>query len=107
MIHNHGNEYQIKIVHEDGTEELSGLLNSMEQVAQAMTAVDRPQGKTYWLLVRNVLCPDCLDKEQIIMECPIANIPSPRYMPHDSGYLKAVDSRNRFALDLSESEHLR
>ena len=36
MAHNHGNEYQIRIVHEDGTEELSGLMNSTEQVAQAM-----------------------------------------------------------------------
>ena len=45
MAHNHGNEYQIRIVHEDGSEELSGLLNSIEQVAQAMIAVDRPQGK--------------------------------------------------------------
>ena len=24
LSHNHGNEYQVKIVHEDGTEELSG-----------------------------------------------------------------------------------
>jgi hypothetical protein len=86
MAHNHGNEYQIRIVHDDGTKELSGLLNSIEQVAQAMTVVDRPQGKTYWLLVRNILCPDCSDKEQIAMECPITNIPSPRFMPHDSGY---------------------
>jgi len=107
MSHNHGNEYQIKIVHEDGTEELSGLLNSMEQVAQAMTAADRPKGKTYFLLVRNILCPDCSDKEQTIMECPITNIPSPRFMPHDSGYLKAVDSRNRYALGLSKSGHIR
>ena len=28
MAHNHGNEYQIRIVHEDGTEELSGWMNS-------------------------------------------------------------------------------
>jgi hypothetical protein len=107
MMHDHGNEYQIKIVHGDGTEELSALLNSMEQVAQVMTAADRPQGKTYFLLVRNVLCSDCSDKEQIIMECAITNIPSPRFMPHDSGYLKAVDSRNRYALGLSESMHIR
>ena len=107
MVHNHGNEYQIRIVHEDGTEELSGLLNSIEQVAQAMTAVDRPQGKTYWLLVRSILCPDCSDKEQIIMECPIMNIPSPRYMPHDSGYLKTVESSNRYAFGFSASMHMR
>jgi hypothetical protein len=105
MAHNHGKEYQIRIVHEDGTEELSGLLNSIEQVAQAMIAVDRPQGKTYWLLVRNILCPDCSDKEQITMECPITNVPSPRFMPHDSGYLQVVASRNRYSLGFSASRH--
>jgi hypothetical protein len=105
MAHNHGKEYQIRIVHEDGTEELSGLLNSIEQVAQAMIAVDRLQGKTYWLLVRNIFCPDCSDKGQIITECPITNIPSPRYMPHDSGYLKTVESSTRYSLGISASMH--
>ena len=28
MAHNHGNEYQVRIVHEDGTEELSGWMKS-------------------------------------------------------------------------------
>jgi hypothetical protein len=42
MAHNHGNEYQVKIVHADGTEELSEWMNSQEQVAQqAMAAVHR------------------------------------------------------------------
>jgi hypothetical protein len=103
MTHNHGNEYQIRIVHEDGTEELSGLLTSIDQVAQAITAVGRPQGKTYWLLVRNVLCPDCADRGQMIMECPITNIPSPRYMPHNSGYQQVVESSNRHASGFSAS----
>jgi hypothetical protein len=107
MAHNHGNEYQIRIVHEDGTEELSGLLSNIEQVAQAIIAVDRPQGKTYWLLVRNILCPNCSSKEQLIMECPITNIPSPRYTPHDSGYLQVMDSRDRYALGFSASMHMR
>ena len=97
MAHNHGNEYQIRIVHEDGTEELSGLMNTTEQVAQAMAAVDKPQGKAYWLLVRNIICSGCSDREQII-EYPIINIPSPRYRPHDSRYLLAVGSRNRYEL---------
>ena len=51
MAHNHGNEYQIRIVREDGIEELSGWMHSTEQVAQAMLAVPRPQGNTYWILV--------------------------------------------------------
>jgi hypothetical protein len=59
MAHNHGNEYQINIVHEDGTEELSEWMNSQEQVAQAMAAVHRPRGKAYWLRERNMLCPNC------------------------------------------------
>ena len=105
MAHNHGNEYQIRIVREDGVEELSGWMNSTEQVAQAMLAVQRPQGKTYWLLVRNILCPDCSDKEQRIMECPLTTIPSPRYMPHDTGYLRVVESRDRYSLGFSASRH--
>jgi hypothetical protein len=99
MAHNHGNEYQIKIVHEDGTEELSGWMNSEEQLAQAMAAAPRAQGKACWLRERNVLCPECFPKEQkIILECPITDIPSPRYLPHDSHYLAAVGSRNRYEL---------
>ena len=78
MAHNHGNEYQIRIVREDGIEELSGWMNSAEQVAQTMLAVDRPQGKTYWLLVRNILCPNCSDREQIMeyphYACPVSTI---------------------------------
>jgi hypothetical protein len=98
MAHNHGNEYQIRIVHEDGTEELCEWMNSEEQLAQAMAAAHRAQRKAYWLRERSVLCPDCFDKEQIIVECPITDIPSPRYRPHDSRYLLAVGSRNRYDL---------
>ena len=105
MVHNHGKEYQIRIVHEDGTEELSGLMKSKEQVVQAMAAVDRPQGKAYWLLVRNVLCPNCPDRDQTIVEYPITNIPSPRYSPNDSHYLLAVGLKDRHALDISASWH--
>ena len=104
MAHNHGYEYQIRIVRQDRNEELSGWMNSTEQVAQAMAAVHRPLGEAYWLLMRNVLCPDCPDKEQIL-EYPLTNIPSPRYMPHDSGYLQVVGSRNRYALGISASWH--
>jgi hypothetical protein len=100
MAHSHGNEYQIRIVREDGFEELSGWMNSTEQVAQAILAVHSPQGKNHWLLVRNILCPDCSDKEQI-MEYPIMHVPSPRYIPHDSRYLRVVESRDRCAVDLS------
>ena len=104
MAHNHGDEYQIRIVREDGIEELSGWMNSTEQVAQAMAAVHRPLGKTYWLLVRNILCPNCSDREQIL-EYPIMDVPSPRGTPHDSSYLQIVESRNRYALGFSASRH--
>src|ERR1017187_7339048 len=62
MAHNHGSEYQVRIVHEDGTEELSGWLNSAEQFAQAIAASPRPQGKVYWLPERKHLCSNCLDR---------------------------------------------
>jgi hypothetical protein len=87
MAHNHGYEYQIRMVREDGIEELSGWMNSREQVAQAMLAVHQPQSKTYWLLVRNILCPNCAKREQV-MESPIMHVPSPRHIPHDTRYMQ-------------------
>jgi hypothetical protein len=98
MEHDHGNEYQVRIIHADGTEKLSVWMNSEEQVAQAMAAVHKPQGEAYWLRERNVLCPDCNKEQIIILECPITDIPSPRYRPHDSHYLVAVGSRNWYEL---------
>jgi hypothetical protein len=94
MAHSHGNEYKIRIVREDGIEELSGWMNSTEQVAQEMLVVHRAQGQTFWLLVRNILCPNCSNREQIL-EYPIVDIPSPRCIPHDSRYLQVVESRNQ------------
>jgi hypothetical protein len=98
MAHSHGNEYQVKIIHEDGTEKVSVWMNSAEQVAQAIAAVHRPQGKACWLRERIVLCTDCLDREQIMVECPITDIPNPRYSPHDSRYLVAVGTKNPHAV---------
>jgi hypothetical protein len=97
MAHNHGSEYQVRIVHENGTEELSGWMNSEEQIVQAMAAVQRPQS-TYWLRQRNVLCPNCLDREEKIIEYPITNATSPRYNPHNSSYLLAVGAKSRYEL---------
>jgi hypothetical protein len=90
MEHNHGNEYQVKIVRRDGTEELSGWISNKEQVVQALVAGRRAQDKAYWLQERNVLCSDCLDREQRILEYPLTDTPSPRCRPHDSRYLRAV-----------------
>ena len=67
MAHYHGNEYQVRIIHADGTEKLSAWMNCEGQLAQAVAAVHRVEGEAYWLRERNVLCPDCLDKKQIII----------------------------------------
>ena len=98
MAHNHGNEYQVTIIHEDGIEELSEWLISEEQVAHAVAAVRGRQGKTYWLRERNIVCPNCPDRNQIILEYPLSDIPSPRFNPHDSRYLRAVGFRDRHSL---------
>ena len=104
MAHDHGYEYQIRIVHEDGIEELSGWMNSAENVAQAMIAVHKPRDRTCWLLVRNIICSNCADRAQVL-EYPILDIPSPRCIPHDSRYLQVVESKNRYALGFSASRH--
>jgi hypothetical protein len=97
MAHLHGNEYQVRIVRGDGVEELSGWMNSEEYLAQAMVPVRGASCESYWLRERNVFCPDCIENEQqIIVECPITDLPSSRYRPHDSRYLMAVGSKNRY-----------
>lgn len=104
MAHNNSNEYQIKIVHHDGTEELSGWMDSTEQVAEAMIMAHKPQGATFWLMVRNPINPDYSDNEQIL-EYPIMNVPSPQCMPHDSRYLELMGSKSRYSLGFSASLH--
>jgi hypothetical protein len=102
MAHNHGSEYQVRIVHGDGTEELSGWLNSAEQVAQVIAADRKPQGKAYWIRARNVLCADCPPNvERSTVECPLANTQTPRYSPHDSRYLVEVGSKSRYELEVA------
>ena len=100
----HGTEYQIRIVRPDGTEELSGWMNSTEQVAQVLILAHKPQGTTCWLLVRNMFCPDCSAREQIV-EYPIMDMPSARCIPHDSRYLQVVESKNRYAQGFTTSWH--
>jgi hypothetical protein len=95
MAHNHGKEYQIRLVHADGTEALSGWLQSEAQVAPTLAASHRPPGTAYWLRARTVVCPDCRVRDQGLWECPLTGIPSSRYRPHDSGYLRAAGRRDR------------
>ena len=104
MAHNHGYQYQIRIIREDGIEELSGWMDSTEHVAQAIIAAHKPQGKTFWLLVRNIICPNCSEIEKVF-EYPILDIAFPRYIPHDSRYLQVAGSRNRYALGFSALRH--
>jgi len=87
--HSHGSEYQVKIVHEDGTELLSGWMTSEEQVVEAVAAIQRVQSKTYWLQERNVLCPACSNMGHRILEYPLSDTASSRYSPHDSRHLRA------------------
>jgi hypothetical protein len=94
MAHNHGNEYQIRTVHEDGTEELSGWMQSETQVAPALAAIHRLHGDRHWLQARHLLCLDCRERNQETWECPLTGFPSSRYSPHDSHYLRAVGRRN-------------
>ena len=95
MAYDHGNEYQIRMVRADGTEELSGWMQSEAQVAPTLAASHRPPGTTYWLRARTVVCPDCRVRDQGLWECPLTGIPSSRYSPHDSGYLHAAGRRDR------------
>jgi hypothetical protein len=89
----HSNEYQIRVVHKGGAEELSGWMNSTEQVAQALASVRLPQGESYWLRVRNVFSPNYGEQ---ILEYPVTNFPSPRYSPHDFHYLQVMGLKNRY-----------
>src|ERR1017187_4591798 len=99
MMHKHDNEYQIRTIHQDGTEELSAWMDGELKLAQAIAVVQVTHDRTFWLRVRSVPCSDCIGNEQpVTMECPIANLPSARCRPHDSQYLVSVGSRNRSEL---------
>jgi hypothetical protein len=97
MAHNHGYEYQIRIARKDGTEELSGWMNSTEQVAQAMIVFHKPQLAGFWHETLSVPTAQTGNR--------FWNIPSPRCIPHDSRYLQVVESRNRFDLGLQYRQH--
>jgi hypothetical protein len=71
MIHEHGSEYQVRIVHEDETEELTGWMNCPEAVAQAITGLRGSPAKAYWLQIRNILCLNCVDRKLTMVEFPL------------------------------------
>ena len=100
MAHIHGNEYQVISVRQDGTEELSEWLQSVAQIAEAIAAAGKPQDRAYWVRARNILCPECGDAEQVIIECPITNIPSLRCGPHDSRNLMETRKTSRYEVEV-------
>ena len=67
MTHEHGSEYQVRVVHEDETEELSGWMECQE-VSQAITGLRASRAKAYWLQVREILCLNCVHRELTIVE---------------------------------------
>jgi hypothetical protein len=106
MPHNHGIEYQIKVIHENGTEVLSEWIDP-GTVAQAMGALRKPQAKAYWLRERSVTvatCPLCRDEETTIAEYPLTDSLSPRSHPHDSSYLLLTGTKDPFDLHVLRSK---
>jgi len=96
MPHSHGIEYQIKVIHEDGTEVLSEWIE-LGNVDQTMAALRRPEARAYLLRERSVTvpaCPLCRDKQTAIVEYPLADCLSPRSHPHDSSYLVLTGSKD-------------
>jgi hypothetical protein len=68
VTHEHSSEYQVRIVHEDETEELSGWMSRQEEIAQAITGLRGSPSKAYWLQIRDILCLNCLDRELTMVE---------------------------------------
>ena len=93
MRHEHGSEYQLKTVLEDGNEEFTGWL-TQEQLVPAMASA-RAKGKAFWLRERSMVCLICPDREPKVQEYPVAHSDSSRYRPRDSKYLVATGVRNR------------
>jgi hypothetical protein len=86
MAHNHGSVYQVKVILEDGTEELSEWIEQ-GNVAYTLAALHKPQARAYWLRERNVtapFCPLCRDIETTVIEYPLTDHWSARSLPHDS-----------------------
>jgi hypothetical protein len=80
MAHNHGAEFQVKVIHEDGTEAFSEWIEYGE-IAPTIAALRKPQARAYWLRERDVTiatCPLCRDREASIAEFPLAGCLSSR-----------------------------
>jgi hypothetical protein len=95
MTHEHGSEYQLRIVHEDETEELSGWMNCPEEVAQTITGLRGSPAKAYWLQVRNILCFNCLPKEQKVAEFPLTPTAADSRFPRQTDGRVSRSASNR------------
>ena len=99
MAHNHGTVYQVKVIHQDGIEEVSEWIEQGD-VPYTLASLHKPQATAYWLRERNVtapFCPLCRDVETAVSEYPLTDHLSPRSHAHDSSYLVltgAKDSRD-------------
>ncbi len=71
MTHEHANEFRLRILHADQTEELSGWMNCQEKVMQATTRLRGSPVKAYWLQVRTPGCPNCQQQESTVVEFPL------------------------------------
>lgn len=103
MTHNHGSEYQVKVIHEDGTEVLSEWIKQ-EDIAYTMAALRKPQARAYWLRERNVkvpFCALCREIETSVTECPVTDHLSPRSHVHDSSYLALTGAKDPCDLPVS------
>lgn len=79
--HNHGREYQIKVVEDGGTEVLSEWVDRSD-VARTMELLRKPQAKAYWLRERNIAvagCLACRNQEATTVEYPFSPEPAPRF----------------------------
>ncbi len=100
MAHNHGSDYQVKVIHEDGTETLSEW-TGQGNIPHILASLRKPRAKAYWLRERNITLADCAfcqDEEVTIVEYPLTDGLSLRNGPHDSAYL--VSSGLKDASDL-------
>ena len=106
MAHNHGAEFQVKVIHEDGTEVLSEWIEC-GKIAPTIAALRKPQARAYWLRERGVTvaaCPLCGDGETSIAEFPLADCLSPRSRPHNSSYLVSSGAKDPSDLHVIRSK---
>jgi hypothetical protein len=96
MAHGHGSEYQVRVIHQDGTEALSEWMEH-GRVAQAMACLQKPKAVRYWLRERSIViaaCPHCRGIEGAVAEYPLSDALSSRSWPHDSHVLPEQETKS-------------